>query len=73
MYINKIYYIEDQFAEPKVEIREDLVSAGLRKVCRGDGKPYTLANTLQWCLNEKGASYKWVLRFWEKDFDAPGA
>ena len=32
-----------------------------------------LADTLQWCLNEKGASYKWVLRFWEKDFDAPGA
>ena len=68
LHIEKIYYTDDKPDEPKVEILEDLQSAGLRKVCRGDGKTYTLANTLKWCLNERGASYRWALRFWERDF-----
>ena len=38
------------------------------RLCRFDGKRWTLGQTLQWALNERGATYNWTLGFWERDF-----
>ena len=39
-----------------------------QRKCRFDGKLWTLSQTLDFALNECGASYNWTIGFWERDF-----
>ena len=39
-----------------------------QRQCLFDGNLWTLSQTLDFALNERGASYNWTIGFWERDF-----
>ena len=68
LYINGI--IESPDGKATVRITECPVRGNSlfeSRLCRLDGKRWTLGQTLEWALNN-GASYNWALDFWKRDF-----
>ena len=66
-----IHAIDEDMDTGKVIIRiaEDPGEfRGHRRLCRFDGKRYSLGQVLQWALNVMGASYNWTLLFWQREF-----